>query len=378
MIKKIHLYIIKEFLYSFILGIVVFSFLLMLNLVFEFTDLLIEKGIAVLAAVKMFAFFLPSILTLSIPMAALFGVLFSYGRLSSNNEIRAMKAAGFDYKTLTMPIIFFGLIISFFLVFFNHFLAPRLNSNLKVNFEQIITKKPLVKFNEKSITKLGEYKIYSNKVDNTKNTLIGVSIYKFENDYTAANNEKTILPQNDKETWRITAASATVKTYATGAQLTLYKGYWQKISPSDMTNLTHATFRTYSFFVPLGNTIESYNIGPSELPSPKLIKTIKQYKKQKFKLFMIYLRNYWIRWIFAITPIIFIVMALPIGICISKDGKALSFSLSLGIVIIYYTLFAISISLGEKEYIPLGIIIWLPNLIIGSVGLYLFVKMVKK
>jgi lipopolysaccharide export system permease protein len=379
MIKKLHFYIIKEFLHSFIFGIVVFSFLLILNFVFELMDLLIEKGVSVWIVVKMFTFYLPNVLILSIPMAVLFGVLLSYGRMSSDNEVTAMKAAGFDYKTITMPIIIFVLNISFFLVFFNHFLAPKLNSNLKVYFEQVITKRSLVKFNEKSITKLGDYRIYCNKVDNAKNTLIGVSIYKFENDY-AANNKKTVLPQNDKGgTWRITASSATVKAYVTGAQLTLYKGYWQKVSPSDMTNMTLATFKTCSIFIPLGNTIKGYNIGPSVLSSPKLIETIKQYKKQKLE-FMPYLRDYWIRWIFAVTPIVFIIIALPIGIGIRTDkgSKALGFGLSLGIVIIYYILFVISINLGEKEYVPLGIIIWLPNFAIGGVGLYLFGKMVKK
>ncbi|MDR2351269.1 MAG: LptF/LptG family permease [Endomicrobium sp.] len=375
MIKKLHFYIIKEFLHSFFFGVVVFSFLLILNFVFELMDLLIEKGATVWVVAKMFTFYLPNILTLSIPMAVLFGALLSYGRLSSDNEVTAMKAAGINYKTLTIPIIIFVLSISVFLVFFNHFFAPKLNSNLKVYFEQFITKKPLVKFNEKSITKLGNYKIYSNKVDNVKNTLTGVSIYKFENDY-ATNNKKTVLLQDDK-VWRITAPSATVKAYATGAQLILYKGYWQKIFPSDMTNITHATFKTCSIFIPLGDTIKSYNIGPSELSSPKLIETIKQYKKQKLE-FMPYLWDYWIRWIFAVAPIVFIIIALPIGTHTGKDSKALGFGLSLGILIIYYTLFVISINLGEKEYVPLGIIVWLPNLVIGGVGLYLFGKMVKK
>ncbi|MDR1122951.1 MAG: LptF/LptG family permease [Endomicrobium sp.] len=376
MIKKIHFYIFKEFLHFFIFGIVIFSFLIILSFAFELMDILIEKGVTLWIIIKMFAFYIPSSLTLSIPMAVLFGTLLSYGRLSSDNEITAMKAAGVDYKTLTMPIIIFVLSVSFFLMFFNHFFAPKLNSNLKVYFEQIITKKPLIKFNEKSITKLGDHKIYSNKVDNTKNTLSGVSIYKFKNDYTA-NSSKNDLLQNDKEVCRITASSATVKAYTTGAQLILYKGYWQKISHSDMTSITHATFKTYSIFIPLLDTVKNYNIGPSELSSTKLIETIKEYKKQKLEL-MPYLLDYWIRWIFAVAPIVFIIVALPVGVRTNRGGKALGFGLSLGIVIIYYTLFVISINLGEKKYLPLGIIIWLPNLVIGTVGIYLFRKMVKK
>ncbi|MDR3195281.1 MAG: LptF/LptG family permease [Endomicrobium sp.] len=376
MIKKIHSYIIKEFLHSFIFSVIIFSFLLILTFVFDLMDLLIEKGVALWAVVKMFTFYFPNVLILSIPMATLFGSLLSYGRLSTDNEITAVKAAGLDYKTLTMPTIIFVCGVSFFLVFFNHFLAPKLNSNLKAYFEEVVTKRPLVKFNEKSLTKLGDYRIYSNKVDNAKNTLIGVSIYKFENDY-VENDKKIALPQNDNGAWRITASSATVKAYATGAQLTLYKGYWQKASPSDMTNMTHATFKTYSLFIPLRDNIKSYSIGPSELSSPKLIEIIKQYKEQKLA-FMPYLLDYWLRWIYAVAPIIFIIIALPIGIRTGKGGKAVGFGLSLGIIVVYYTLLVLSINLGEKEYLPIGIILWLPNLATGAVGIYLFGKMVKK
>jgi lipopolysaccharide export system permease protein len=375
MIKKLHSYIIKEFLYSFIFGIVVFSFLLILNFLFELMDLLIEKGVAFWIVLKMFTFYLPNILTLSIPMAVLFGALLSYGRLSADNEITTVKAAGLSYKTFTMPIIIFVCSLSFFLVFFNHFFAPKLNSHLKIYFEEVVTKRPLVKFNEKSLTNLGNYRIYTNKVDSTKNLLHGVSIYKFEN-YTAVNS-KNALPQNDNGAWRTTASSATVKAYATGAQLTLYKGYWQKASPSDISNMTHATFKTYSFFIPLGDVIKGYSISPSEISSPKLLEIIKQYKEQKLT-FMPYLLDYWMRWVLALAPIVFIIIALPIGIKTGKGGKALGFGLSLGIVVIYYTLLVLAIELGEKEYAPMGIIIWLPNLVIGLTGIYLFIKMVKK
>jgi lipopolysaccharide export system permease protein len=375
MIKKLHSYIIKEFLYSFIFGIVVFSFLLILNFVFELMDLFIEKSVAFWIVLKMFTFYLPNILTASIPMAVLFGALLSYGRLSADNEITAVKAAGLSYKTFTMPTIIFVCSLSFFLVFFNHFFASKLNSHLKIYFEEVVTKRPLVKFNEKALTNLGNYRIYTNKVDNTKNFLLGVSIYKFES-YNAAKS-KNSLPQNDNGAWRIIASSATVKAYATGAQLTLYKGYWQKASPSDISNMTHATFKTYSFFIPLGDVIKGSSIGPAEISSPKLLKIIKQYKEQKLA-FMPYLLDYWMRWVLALAPIVFIIIALPIGIKTGKGGKALGFVLSLGIVVIYYTLLVLAIELGEKEYVPMGFILWVPNLVIGLTGIYLFIKMVKK
>ncbi|MDR1474610.1 MAG: LptF/LptG family permease [Endomicrobium sp.] len=374
MVKKIHSYIIKEFLHSFIFGVVIFSFLLILNFVFDMMDLLIGNGVAFLLVLKIFIFFLPNVLTLSIPMAVLFGALLSYGKLSADNEITAIKAAGLGYKTLTMPIILFACCLSLFLIFFNHFFAPELNSNLKVYFQEVAKTKPLAKFDEKSLKTLGNYNIYSNKVNNATNTLIGVSIYKFES-YTP--NPKNVLPQNDNDAWRITASSATLKTYSNGVKMTLYNGYWQKASPSDMANMTHSTFKTYSFFIPIGSNISNDGSHPSQIPSPKLLKTIKQYKEQKFD-FIPYLLDYWIRWVFALAPLVFIFIALPIGIRTGKEGKAAGFGLSLVIVIIYYVLFTLAVNIGEKKYLPIGIILWLPDLIIGSLGIYSFNKMVKR
>jgi lipopolysaccharide export system permease protein len=90
-----------------------------------------------------------------------------------------------------------------------------------------------------------------------------------------------------------------------------------------------------------------------------------------------YQRDFWFRWVFAIAPIAFIIIALPIGLT-TRRGKAISFIVSLGIITLYYMLFIVSTSLGEKEYVPLSIIMWLPNFITIFAGSYLFFKMVKK
>ncbi|MDR1418112.1 MAG: LptF/LptG family permease [Endomicrobium sp.] len=381
MIKKLHLYIIKEFFSSFIFGVSVFSLLLILQMAFELVELALSKGVAILLVLKLFLFYLPNILTLSIPMAVLFGVLLSYGKLSSDNEITAMKSSGLDYKTLTMPVISLVFIVSIFLIFFNHFIAPIISNHSKHIYEEIITKSPLAKFNEKSIINIGNYNLYANKVNNKTNTLFGLSIYKFENDAENQDkkNQKDILSKKDKETWRISAAYALVKAYDRGVQLILHNGYMQKANPSNLSEITHMTFNKYVFFISFGEKIKENTISIASIQSPLLLKIIDEYKRQGTPLsaYINYQRDFWFRWVFAIAPIAFIIIALPIGLT-TRRGKAISFMVSLGIIILYYMLFIVSTSLGEKEYAPLSIIIWLPNFATIFAGLYLFFKMAKK
>ncbi|MDR1196342.1 MAG: LptF/LptG family permease, partial [Endomicrobium sp.] len=261
MIKKLHFYIIKEFCGSFVFGLAVFSMILLLDQVFQLVDLFLSKGVALWIVIKLFIFILPNILTLAIPMAVLFGVLIAYGRLSEDNEITAMKATGTDYKTLSAPVIIFVALISVFLIFFNHFWSPAMHGNFRSLFEEIIMKRPLVRFDEKSIVKLGEYQIYANKVNSLDNTMSGVNIYRFEDDKRNQFGQAKQKKKDEQEqgTWRIAASSAAVKVYPNGVQMKLYNGYWQRANPSEIKNMIHMTFKTYTFFIPLADARKANN-----------------------------------------------------------------------------------------------------------------------
>jgi lipopolysaccharide export LptBFGC system permease protein LptF len=384
MIKKLHLYVIRESVGSFLFGVVVFSILLILDYVFELVDLFFSKGVSFFLVLKLFTFALPNVLTLATPIAVLFGILIAYGKLSEDNEITAMKSSGINYKTLSLPTIILVCTISFFLLFFNHFLAPAMNSNLRNLYQEILTKRPLIKFTEKTITEFGKYRLYANRLNRKNNILHEVNIYKFENkdDYyygynDEKNDKKSLFLQNNSKTWRIAASSAKVKSYQNGIQFFIYDGYWQKANPSDINNMTHVTFKSYCFFIPLGEVIEKRVLSVSEMSSPEIFKTIKAYKEQGIP-FVAGETEFWIRWIYALAPIAFVLIALPIGIMAGKGGKAIGFGMSLCIILVYYTLLILALNLSEKEYVPANLIIWLPNVVVATSGICLFIKMVKK
>jgi lipopolysaccharide export LptBFGC system permease protein LptF len=383
MIKKLHLYIIKKSFGYFLFGVIVFSILLILDYMFELADLFFSKGVSFFIVLKLFAFALPNILTLAIPIAVLFGILIAYGKLSEDNEIMAMISSGVSYKTLSLPTIILVCTISFSLLFFNHFLSPAMNSNLINLYQEILTKRPLVKFTEKTITELGEYRLYANKVNRKNNILYEVSIYKFEkkDDYYEYDDKKIdkkiFFLQDNSKTWRIAASSAKVKSYQNGIQFFIYDGYWQKTNPSDINNMAHITFKSFCFFIPFAEVIKERTLSVSEMSSPEILKTIKICKEQGTP-FALGETEFWIRWIYALAPIAFMLIALPIGIMAGKGGKVIGFGMSLGIVLVYYTLLILALNLSEKGYVPASFIMWLPNVIVATAGICLFIKMVKK
>jgi lipopolysaccharide export LptBFGC system permease protein LptF len=307
-------------------------------------------------------------------MAVLFGVLIAYGRLSEDNEITAMKSAGINYKTLTMPVIILVCMLSFFLLILNHFLSPASTSGFKNVFKEIIIKRPFVKLAEKTLNGLGEYNLYANKINNKDNTLSDVCIYKFENENSdEIDNETKRLPQ----THRIYAPTATVESRKNAVQIILHNGYLHNVHPSNMKDMTHITFKTYRLFIPSSTYVNEEFLAEMGMSSPELIRTIKICKEYYLSSTK-YEIEFWLRYILAFAPIAFVIVALPIGTMAGKVRKDIGFGISLGVVFIYYMLLILAIDSSKKEYIPANFMMWLPNTIVAAAGICLLAKMRKK
>lgn len=390
MIKILHKYIVKEFISSFVFGLTIFSAILLLDQIFQLVDLFLSKGVGFFLILQLFILIIPNILSLTIPMAILFGVLLSYGRLSEDNEITVMKATGISYKTLSMPIIVFVLFVSIGLVYFNHYLSPSTHMYFRTLYKQILTKTPLAKFDEKTITDIGGYRIYAHKVNSKTNTLSGVNIYKFVDDKKdgdsfyigkSKQDEKIKNNQEDKSgnsiPWRIASSSATVSVERNMVTLKLYDGYWQRSDPNKLGSMIHMNFSTYRFSIPFGESVNFDDVALREMTSAKLNAKLKTFEEKDPQIYT-YKNEYWLRWVLAVAPVIFAIVAIPIGIMSGKGGKAIGFGMSLFVIFIYYMFLVISLNIGEKGYVPSCYIMWLPNVVLGAAGFFLFKKMGKK
>jgi lipopolysaccharide export LptBFGC system permease protein LptF len=87
---------------------------------------LTETGLDVAQVGEMLAYAMPAMTTYSYPIAALFATTAVYGRLSSDNEVTAVRAAGISLGVfgLGFPALVLGLIVSFCSLLFLSFVVP--------------------------------------------------------------------------------------------------------------------------------------------------------------------------------------------------------------------------------------------------------------
>ena len=97
------LYIIREIASLFLLGIVVFTLILLMGRLIKLTDLVISRGVPMSDISLMILYLMPSFLVFTIPMAFLLAVLLAFGRLSADNEITVMKSGGLSLVQICWP-----------------------------------------------------------------------------------------------------------------------------------------------------------------------------------------------------------------------------------------------------------------------------------
>ncbi|RPI67939.1 MAG: YjgP/YjgQ family permease [Ignavibacteriae bacterium] len=117
-------YVVRQFLATFFFTLLALCLLFVIIDLFERLDMFIDRGVAAVQLVKYYLVYLPFIAKLIIPIATLLASLFSVGRLSTNNEITAMRASGQSGARFLAPFVIMALMISVGQIYFNGWVVP--------------------------------------------------------------------------------------------------------------------------------------------------------------------------------------------------------------------------------------------------------------
>lgn len=121
-------YILTELIPPFLFGMGAFLVMLIgVSGLYEMLKLIFRMGFPAIAAFKIFALRLPGTLTLTLPMAMMFGSLMSMARLSGDGELTALRAGGASLLRIGVPVIIAGLVVSASSLCINELLVPPFN-----------------------------------------------------------------------------------------------------------------------------------------------------------------------------------------------------------------------------------------------------------
>ncbi len=118
-------YVFREIVSSAVLGTALATFVVFLQQVDKLFELLVRSSAHTATVVWLFVMALPPVLPLTVPFGVLVGILIGLGRMSTDGEIVAMRAAGVSSRTVIPPVLTFALLATIVTGTASLWLTPR-------------------------------------------------------------------------------------------------------------------------------------------------------------------------------------------------------------------------------------------------------------
>lgn len=136
-------YIVRQFLVTTFFSLIAVTIVFVVIDAMEKLDDFIDHQAAMPIIAEYYLFFVPEIIKLVTPVAMLLASLFVTARLSTQNEITAMKSSGISLYRVMIPYLSVAFLISALSIYFNGWIVPEANKH-KFTIERVYLKKDVI------------------------------------------------------------------------------------------------------------------------------------------------------------------------------------------------------------------------------------------
>jgi LPS export ABC transporter permease LptG/LPS export ABC transporter permease LptF len=388
MIKLFDRYILKEIFPPFLIGLLVYSFVLLMNQILLLSELFIDKGVPFGITVKIFVYLVPSVLAFALPMAVLMGILAGLSRMSSDSEVVAFKTLGISTRRLLWPVFIFafgGWLVTSVLTLY---LAPWANYKWVQTFAQSVLSKVQFKINPRDFNEAIPNTVIFIQDISRDNNWQNIFVYSTSN----AEEPRVILARRGQLNFYPAQKRATLELFdgflhsspkasPEKYSVTVFERDEEDINVESLYGTVSSEKRIrekdirelWSELKTIRADLAKLRADRAEAPSPKT-KEIRQR-----------LRDFQGHWVevhkkLALPSVcfIFVLLGVPLGISTKKGGRTSGFTISIGIILVYYVLITGGEKLALDGRLSPFVGMWGPNLLLLLVGVYLFLKSLRE
>ena len=183
-IKKLDIFITKQFGLLFVGTFFICQFVLMMQFLWRYVDELIGKGLSLDIMGQLFWYMGLMLIPQAFPLAILLSSLITFGNLGESSELTAIKAAGISLMQTFRPLIVIVVIIAGISFYFQDIVAPFANQSFYRLLLSVKQKSPEVEIPEGIFYGgIPGSNIYVQKKDLNTGMLYGVMIYRQSGSY---------------------------------------------------------------------------------------------------------------------------------------------------------------------------------------------------
>ncbi len=363
----INRYIFKELLSPFAICLFFLTFVFLMTRIPEITNMVVNYNADISSIALIVVYTLPRFLEFTIPMSVMISILLTFMRMSQENEIVALKGAGVSLYKLLPPVLIFcfsGVLLTMWVTVFG------------VSWGNLSTKRKTIELARSSIDaalrerqfnfELEDVMIYVSHVDMKTKTLEDVFI---EDRRTNGVVSISIAPSGklmrlDEE-----------QVYT----IRLYDGVINQVD-IDEGSVSNIQFENYDINIDLaGINKRDKKISKDldEISLGALIGTIRAGIKNKARLTEALMELHE-KLSVPFACLSLGLLAFPLGIQSTSLRRSSGFGFGIAFFLLYYFLLAIGWSAGERGDYPPVLGMWLPNVIMGGIGIFFLIRNAKE
>ena len=356
--RLIDRYVIREVLGPFVIGLLIFTFILIIPFLIDLAEKFISKGVPPAVVLQIMATLLPQALGLTIPMSLLLGLLVAFGRLSADREFVAMQACGVSLLRLLRPV---G-VLSFLCWAATSYVLLVAVPNANQSFREIT-------FNIVAARAEGEVRprvFFEDFPD--------LVLYVREVPPQGGWNGVFMADSRDNQQPSIYLARhgrVVIDRQQRTVQMVLQDGTRHTADAAGK----YEVFRFRDLILTVNPDRVFPRTGPArgerEMSIPELRARAAQIEKEGGSphnpLMEIHKK-------FSIpfACLVFGLIGLGLGASNRRDGKLASFVLGVAVIFVYYVLLWLGQAMAKGQLLPAWLAVWLPNIVLGALGGLLF------
>jgi LPS export ABC transporter permease LptF/LPS export ABC transporter permease LptG len=363
-------YIGREIFAPTLLGLVLFTFILLLQEIAILTGFLVSRSADIFTILRVFFNLLPHILATTVPMAVLLGVLLGFGRMASESEIVALRASGISPARLMRPVLALGAAATLVTLYITTFGYPNANQSHRELTFSLMT--------GQAARNAIKPRVFTDDLVPSGNMILYVS------DIASGSGEWRNLFVSDtrspKQPRVILAKSGrlVIERDQRDARLDLSDGAIYAVRPTSPDAIEVSQFQKREVRLPFDEIFPPQTVlgkGHNEMTIVDLINEIRKRRNANEPGARIapYIVEIHKRLAMPAACIVFGILGLGLSLGNRKEARSAAFSVSIAVIFVYFIFFRLGEQAGDTGVLPPWCAMWGANALFGVVGIVLLV-----
>ncbi len=356
--NRLDRYIFREVLTPTLIALIALTFVIVGRELSALLELMVRRSATGYELFSITAAIIPGALMFTIPTAVLVGVLTGFGRLSSDSESVAFRAAGLSMMTILRPVLTLGLLAWGANFYLSVWVAPTAAANLQqitrsIGIRQLALELQPRVFNED----VEDLVLYVQDVSPDGSEWRGILLADLENpdepQVTFAQSGQLISdPENEQY------------------QLTLLNASRHEVSPLTPDRFSSTRFATLTLPIPISNeTMAAPESTPFELSTRALWSAVQAgsatYAEQV---------EFHRRLALPFASLAFALIGFPLGLSTNRGGRSMGLVISAALMLIYYMVFIGGTRIAGNAQMSPFLGTWGANLGFALLGVFLILR----